>query len=225
MKGNAKMLTVECQGDCLISKAPPFDYVLRVEAPGYKRHEESVSVHTTDKIYRVVQLERDVTTAAYSEDRKDKVAELRSKRSIMAEEGAEENGREYYGQFRGYDYFADRKPSFKLVERSSEGTDRTLFESEAGIEPNVVLGDGGVLWVDARGASSLFDLENGYRDYPSFPSGLTKVDKGLKPGSFIATDKNGAYVYDRESKSLEKIALYDDFVPMADGKIVALVKK
>lgn len=171
------MLTVECSGDCVISKVPPFDYVLRVEAVGYKKSEESVSVRTTDKIYRVVQLERDVTTAPYAEDRKDKVAELRSKRSIMAEEGAEENGREYYGQFRGYDYYADRKPNFKLVERSSEGADKTLFESDAGIEPNVVLGDGGVLWVEAQGASSLFDLESGFRDYPSFPSGLTKVDK------------------------------------------------
>lgn len=86
MKGNAKMLTVECPGDCVISKVPPFDYVLRVEAPGYKKHEESISVHTTDKIYRVAQLERDVTTVAYSEDRKDKVAELRSKRAIMGED-------------------------------------------------------------------------------------------------------------------------------------------
>ncbi|MFZ3232373.1 MAG: hypothetical protein WA194_02375 [Patescibacteria group bacterium] len=47
----------------------------------------------------------------------------------------------------------------------------------------------------------------------------------MKRGSFIVTDKGGAYVYDRESGSLEKIPLYDDFVPMADGKIVALVKK
>lgn len=86
MKGNAKMLTVECPGDCVISKVPPFDYVLRVEAEGYKKHEEAVSVRTTDKIYRVVRLERDVTTVAYAEDTKEKVSELRSKRAIMAEE-------------------------------------------------------------------------------------------------------------------------------------------
>ena len=45
------------------------------------------------------------------------------------------------------------------------------------------------------------------------------------PGTFVITDKNGAYSYDRTSKSLEKVTLYDDYVPMADGKIVALVKK
>lgn len=139
MKGNTKMLSVECAGDCVLSKVPPFDYALRVDAKGYKSHEEPVSVRTTDKIYRVVQLERDVGTTAYVEDRKDKVAELRSKRAILGEEGVEEKEREYYGQYRGFDYYSDRKPNFRLVERSPEGTDKELFSSEAGIEPNVVL--------------------------------------------------------------------------------------
>ncbi|MFB0965465.1 MAG: hypothetical protein QMC36_07445 [Patescibacteria group bacterium] len=139
MKGEAKMLSVECPGNCAISKVPPFDYVLRVEAGGYKPHEEGVSIRNSDKIYRVVQLERDVGTTAYVEDRKDKVAELRSKRAILGEEGVEEKEREYYGQFRGFDYYSDRKPNFRLVERSPEGTDKELFTSEAGIEPNVVL--------------------------------------------------------------------------------------
>lgn len=47
----------------------------------------------------------------------------------------------------------------------------------------------------------------------------------MKAGTYVITDKNAAYSYDRVSKALEKVSLYDDYVPMADGKIVALVKK
>lgn len=47
----------------------------------------------------------------------------------------------------------------------------------------------------------------------------------MKTGTYVITDKNAAYSYDRVNKALEKVSLYDDYVPMADGKIVALVKK
>lgn len=100
MKGNANVLSVECDGNCSISKVPPFDYELVVKAEGYKPHSEIVSVRTNDKLYRVVELERDVITVAYQADRKEAIAEIRSKRAILAEEGAAEKGREYYGQFR-----------------------------------------------------------------------------------------------------------------------------
>lgn len=79
--------------------------------------------------------------------------------------------------------------------------------------------------MEAGGASSLFDLETGDRDYPPFPEGITKVAKTYKPGYFVATDEKFAYAFDRASKTLEKSPLYSDFVPFPDGKVVALVRR
>lgn len=226
MKGNADVLSSECEGNCSISKVPPFDYELVVKAEGYKPYSETVSIRTNDKLYRVVELERDVVTVAYQvEDKKEAIAEIRSKRAILAEEGAEENGREYYGQFRGLDYFSDKLPEYKLVSRDADGKDQTVFSVGVGVEPKVVLGEDGALWIDAEGASALFDLRTGETLHPTFPSGISKVGRGARPGTFVVADEYSAYSYDKTSKSLDKVALYSDYVPFADGKIVALVRK
>lgn len=225
MKGDSPILSAECSGDCTIAKIPPFDYDLVVEAEGFVTHVEQLSIRNNDKIYRMVSLARDVTTETYRPDRKDAIAEIRAKRAILSETGAEIAGREYLGQYRGLDYYDDRVPNFRLVERSPEGEEKVLFSTDRGESFRVVVGDGGLLWVEAGGASSLFDLETGDRDYPPFPSGITKVAKTPKKGYFVATDKDSAYTYDRTSKSFDENRLYSDFLPFSDGKVVALVKK
>lgn len=80
------MLSVECRGNCVISKVPPFEYELTVTANGFKGYSEYVKVRTNDKIYRVVELERQVITLPYQSDRKEAIAEIRSKRAILGEE-------------------------------------------------------------------------------------------------------------------------------------------
>lgn len=169
MKGNADVLSLDCAKDCTISKIPPLDYRLVIKAEGFKTYEENLSIRTTDRIYRIIDMEREASTEIYKEDRKEAISEIRSKRAILAETGAEDAGREYYGQYRGMDYYADKVPTFKLMERSSDGSDKTLFQTASGAGFGVVLGEGGLLWIDAGGASSLFDLETGDRDYPALP--------------------------------------------------------
>lgn len=88
-----------------------------------------------------------------------------------------------------------------------------------------MLGEDGALWIDAEGASALFDLKTGETLHPAFPAGITKVGRGVRAGTFVVSDGSSAYSFDKTSKSLEKVALYTDYVPFADGKIVALVRK
>ncbi|MDQ1343812.1 MAG: hypothetical protein QG650_532, partial [Patescibacteria group bacterium] len=79
-----------------------------------------------------------VTTETYRPDRKEAVAELRSKRAILSESGAEEAGREYLGQYRGLDYYEEKIPNFRLVERSAEGLEKILFQSKGDTSYRVV---------------------------------------------------------------------------------------
>lgn len=225
MKGNSAILSAECPKDCTLAKIPPFDYELVVEAEGFVKYSEYLSIRNNDKIYREISLSRDVTTEAYREDRKEAIAEIRAKRAILSETGALEAGREYLGQYRGFDYYDEKVPNFRLVERSADGEEKVLFATDRGEAFRVLVGDGGLLWVEAGGASSLFDLETGDRDYPPFPSGITKVAKTYRNGYLVATDKDSAYAYQRETKSFDKNRLYSDFLPLPDGKVVALVKK
>lgn len=86
-----------------------------------------MAVRTNDKIYRIVELERQVVTLPFRSDKKEAVAELRSKRAILSEEGAEEKGRQYYGQYRGLDYYSDSVPEFKLYARDSDGNETVPY--------------------------------------------------------------------------------------------------
>ncbi len=224
MKGAANVLAIECANECTLKKIPPFDYELVVSADGWADYRERLSLRSRDRIYRIIDLRRDVKTESYVAETRDRVAELRGKRSVMSDEMATATLRTYLGHYREKDYFTDANPSFRLVERDGDGKDRILFSTE---NPNAsaTVSDDGLVWVDAGGASSLFDLQTGRRHFPSLPAGISKIERAPKDGHFVFSDAKDAYVFDAASKNVEKIAIYGDVVIRSDGTVVALVRR
>jgi hypothetical protein len=224
MKGAANVLAVECEKECTLQKIPPFDYELIVVADGWIDYRERLSIRSRDRIYRIVEMRRDVKTEPYAAETRDRVAELRGKRSVMSDEMADAALRTYLGHYREKDYFTDENPSFRLVQRDGDGKDEVLFSTE---NPNAsaIVSSDGLVWVDAGGASSLFDLQTGKRHFPSLPAGISKVERTPKDGRFVFSDAKDAYVFDSVSKAVEKTAAYGDVVIRGNGTVLALVRK
>lgn len=224
MKGATNVLAVECAKECTLQKIPPFDYELVITADGWVDYRERLSIRSRDKIYRIVDMRRDVKTESYVAETRDRVAELRGKRSIMSDEMAVAALRTYLGHYREKDYFTDANPSFRLVERDEDGKDLVLFSTD---NPNAsaIVSSDGLVWVDAGGASSFFDLQTGKRLFPSLPAGISKVERTPKDSHFVFSDGKDAYVFDSVSKTAEKIAAYGDIVIRGNGTVVALVRK
>lgn len=116
-KGEATIIAAECERTCAIPEIPPFDYELVVSSTGFLSQSQRLSIRSRDQISLKFDLVRDVRTEGFRSDRKEAIGEIRAKRAILAESGAEEARREFVGQYRGNDYYVDRIPEYRLVER------------------------------------------------------------------------------------------------------------
>lgn len=234
-KGDATIVAAECSKTCTIPEIPPFDYEMSVSATGFVTATDRLSIRSRDQVTKKFDLVRDVRTEGFRADRKEAIGEIRAKRAILSESGAEDAKREYVGQYGGSDYYVDRLPEFRLVERkggwlessseSSAPVETVAFRSPASEGSSYLLGDDGLLWISSGGASTLFDLATGAREYPPFPASLTKLAKSVKPGFYVAADADAAYSYDRKLKRLDKVPFYSDYVPLPSGNVLGLVRK
>jgi hypothetical protein len=225
-KGGADMVAVACQGTCVIEKIPPFDYDLVVKADGFVPYSETVSITKSSRFSKTVAMVRDVRTEDYHKEASEAIGEINDKRAVLAETGAEDAGRQYLGSFSGTVFFIDHSPSFRLVARA-DGKDTEMFTSASGVadEPSAIYSDAdGLLWLEAQGSSTLFDLAGGRKEFPSFPSGVEKIAK-IGADQITAVVAGSVYTYRRADGTVEKTPLYSDYALLPDNRVVGLVSR
>ncbi len=222
-KNGVDVVAVECAGNCALEGIPPFEYDLVAVSEGFKPHSEKIRLERSDRLYRTVSMVRDVRTAEYRKDRTEAIGDIRGKRALLSETGAEAAGRTVLGTFGGTDYFTDVSPKFRLVARTG-GKDTVLFASNE--KPGIAYSDAdGLLWLEAGKLSALFDLRTGTREFPNFGTGVEKIAR-IGDGSVVTAVASGSVTaFDRTYGSVSKNPLYGDYVLLSGGRVLGLVPK
>lgn len=94
-KGGADMLAVSCNKTCVLKQIPPFDYTLTVTADGFVPYHETMHITRSSQFSKTISLVRNVHTEDYRMEAVEAIEEIKNKRRILSETGAENTEREF----------------------------------------------------------------------------------------------------------------------------------
>lgn len=214
----------DCTDTCTFSRIPPVSYTLAVTSTGYEKVGQSLRLEKSDDLKFDVVMRPELAFNEIKAETKDKVGEARKRQALLdaysGRDGADPISLSYSSA--GLLFYDPTKREIGIM---SEDAPQILVRE---VEESTVFplyANKSLIAYRKAGSSYLYDFKKGqeylYNATKDFPLDVRMIRDSL----WIVTTSTGVAQYEPKEERLTPHNLYDDYIPLPSGELIALVKR